>query len=144
MKNLSSEIPHLIVLFACMSLLAASFILRPPSEENPYLRLGRVALPEICTFHNLTGFPCPGCGLSRSMVAAAHGDFQSSLAFHRLGILTLVYLFVQASYRSVIIAIPSPNICLLRGGKILDKGLIVLGFLFFINWVITLMNRLLV
>ena len=42
-------------------------------------------LPSICAFHNVTGWPCPGCGLTRSWVSMAHGHVSASLIWHPLG-----------------------------------------------------------
>src|SRR5262245_11327824 len=40
-----------------------------------------------CTFRTLTGVPCPGCGLTRSLCLVARGDWSASLQIHPLGIL---------------------------------------------------------
>jgi Protein of unknown function (DUF2752) len=42
-------------------------------------------LPVLCPFRLLTGLPCPGCGMTRSLVSLAHGDLIGSLFFHPLG-----------------------------------------------------------
>ena len=42
-------------------------------------------VPSICLFHNFTGLPCPGCGLTRSWVAMAHGHAGEALVWHPLG-----------------------------------------------------------
>lgn len=39
--------------------------------------------PTLCLFHNLTGHNCPGCGMTRSLVALFHGDPASSFAYNR-------------------------------------------------------------
>lgn len=39
-----------------------------------------------CGFRLVTGFPCPGCGMTRSMIHVAKGDLGASFAFHPLGI----------------------------------------------------------
>lgn len=41
--------------------------------------------PTLCTFRRLTGWDCPGCGLTRSVVAFVHGDLSASLRAHPLG-----------------------------------------------------------
>jgi hypothetical protein len=47
-----------------------------------------VTLPEfsLCTFQNLWGRPCPGCGMTRSIANVARGDLLASLRFHPLGL----------------------------------------------------------
>ena len=32
----------------------------------------------ICLFHKLTGWNCPGCGMTRSFYALLHGNFQTA------------------------------------------------------------------
>lgn len=41
--------------------------------------------PLICPFHWLTGLPCPGCGLTRSFVAIARGDWPGAISYHPFG-----------------------------------------------------------
>lgn len=43
--------------------------------------------PMLSPFRLTTGLPDPGCGMTRSLVALAHGDVTGSLYFHPLGIL---------------------------------------------------------
>ena len=38
-----------------------------------------------CTFHELTGYSCLTCGLTRSFLAVAHGQFSASLGHHLMG-----------------------------------------------------------
>src|SRR5262245_6439582 len=44
----------------------------------------------ICLFRQLTGRPCPTCGLTRSWSAAARFDARESAAWHPLGIPALL------------------------------------------------------
>jgi hypothetical protein len=46
--------------------------------------------PPLCTFRNLTGYDCPGCGLTRSVVGFLHGDVAGSLRAHPLGVAIFV------------------------------------------------------
>ncbi len=39
-----------------------------------------------CGFKHLTGAPCPGCGMTRSVLALLHGGFAESWRLHPLGI----------------------------------------------------------
>jgi hypothetical protein len=38
----------------------------------------------LCIFRNVTGFPCPGCGLTRAGQHLLHFEFQKSFEFHPL------------------------------------------------------------
>lgn len=35
-----------------------------------------------CPWHELTGIPCPGCGMTRAAVAMLHGHFEQALILH--------------------------------------------------------------
>lgn len=35
-----------------------------------------------CTFHQLTGWQCPGCGSQRALHALLHGDFSAAWGFN--------------------------------------------------------------
>ena len=52
--------------------------------------------PSFCPFRQATGLICPGCGLTRSVVALAHGDLTASLYFHPLGVVFVAALLVVA------------------------------------------------
>lgn len=134
----SNLTPHLVVFIACFGILAGALILAPTDSGNSYLELGRISLPQVCVFKNLTGLPCPGCGLSRSMVAAMHGELEMSLAHHRLGFLTLVYIFLQFMYRLGLIVIPRLWAQIFPSGKFLNRGIVALGILFMLNWILNL------
>ena len=45
----------------------------------------RYPLPESCLSRNLFGTNCPGCGLTRSIIHLAEGDWRASWRSHRLG-----------------------------------------------------------
>lgn len=39
-----------------------------------------------CPFKNVTGIPCPGCGMGRATLELVHFDIKESLRFHPLAI----------------------------------------------------------
>jgi hypothetical protein len=39
----------------------------------------------LCPLKMLSGFPCPGCGITKSLVYCYEGDVQKSLYYHILG-----------------------------------------------------------
>jgi hypothetical protein len=135
---LSALTPHFVVFVACFCILAGAIILSPAGSETNHLELGSISLPHVCMFRSLTGLPCPGCGLSRSIVAAMDGDLGLSLAYHRLGLLTLVYICLQFIYRLGLIVVPKWRARFFPYGKFLNRGIIVLAVLFMLNWILTL------
>jgi hypothetical protein len=58
-----------------------------------------VWLPELCGSRALFSIECPGCGLTRSFVALAHGDLARSLTYHRVGWLLALAVVLQFPYR---------------------------------------------
>jgi hypothetical protein len=39
----------------------------------------------LCPFKLLTGFPCPSCGITKSIVYCYEGDLAKSISYHILG-----------------------------------------------------------
>jgi hypothetical protein len=66
-----------------------------------YFDPARAALFPACPLYSLTGFACPGCGLTRGFHALFHGDILTALDFNAMlplfalligfGVLSLVY-----------------------------------------------------
>lgn len=82
------------------------FLQRGTGDVRLFQRIALAALPliyfnppghwniSVCLFYNTTGYPCPGCGLTRSISRFFHLDPVGSLAFHPLGIpIALALLF---------------------------------------------------
>jgi hypothetical protein len=132
---------HWIVLILCVCILMGALVLSPPKPDSSYLHIGHIPLPDTCSFKNLTGLPCPGCGLTRSIVSGIHGDFKASFMYHRLGLLTIAYICLQFLYRLIMIAVPSLREHLFYSGKMLNRGMIVLTVLFVFNWGYSLLMK---
>jgi hypothetical protein len=49
--------------------------------------------PVICLYRNLLDVECFGCGLTRALAAAAHGDWSSAVASNGLVVVALPALF---------------------------------------------------
>ena len=65
-----------------------------------------LGLPKLCLMRNITGIACPGCGMTRSLIASAHLHLTDAVAFHPLGPPVLVLLmfycaahFMKMSFR---------------------------------------------
>ncbi|MEO7100995.1 MAG: DUF2752 domain-containing protein [Luteolibacter sp.] len=54
-------------------------------QRGPY---GQAWLP-VCTFHQLTGLNCPGCGMTRAAHATLHGRIGEAFRFNPVGMVLL-------------------------------------------------------
>ena len=48
----------------------------------------------LCPLKMLTGFPCPGCGITKSLVYFYEGHLQKSLYYHLFGPLVIAFCVV--------------------------------------------------
>jgi len=57
-----------------------------------------LGLPKLCLLRNITGIACPGCGMTRSLIATGHLHFVDAIAFHPLGppVLLLLMFYCAA------------------------------------------------
>jgi hypothetical protein len=49
----------------------------------------------VCTFHQLTGLNCPGCGMTRAVYALVHGNFSAALRDNALLVFALAGLALR-------------------------------------------------
>ena len=55
----------------------------------------------LCPLKMLSGFPCPGCGITKSLVYFYEGDLQKSFYYHVLGPLVIVFCIATILVLSV-------------------------------------------
>ena len=48
----------------------------------------------ICPLFSLTGFACPGCGMTRAMHSLVHGDVYTAIDYNILSPIVFILLFV--------------------------------------------------
>lgn len=90
--------------------------------------LPQLPIPELCGSRVMFGVSCPGCGLTRSFIALADGDFASSLQFNRIGWIMALTLIAQIPYRIYMMSKPPELVIDLRWPKWFATFLIALLF----------------
>jgi hypothetical protein len=84
------------------------------------------------------GASCPACGLTRSFVSLAHGDWIAAARYHRLGWLLMFMAAVQVPYRLAILAGRQQLLLSAPAGRWIGRFLIAL---LIGNWVLGIIFR---
>ena len=59
----------------------------------------KIGIP--CLFYTLTGWKCPGCGMTHAISEIWNGDFESALEYNVLSLTVLPIVCIYLLYRSV-------------------------------------------
>jgi hypothetical protein len=81
-------------------------------------------LPDICFSQIFFGADCPGCGLTRSFISLARGQFSTAWHYHRLGWFIALVALAQIPYR--IISLKNQRALSSRAGRWISWSLITL------------------
>lgn len=65
----------------------ASLLHHEPPGSAVQIRPWQWTLPETCGSKRSLGLECPGCGLTRSFILSAHGQWATAFAVHPFGML---------------------------------------------------------
>jgi hypothetical protein len=85
--------------------LAIGLAVRPSFEEGGVvLRLFGVPLPATCWFRLATGLPCAGCGMTRAVVLALHGEPRAAWQAHPFALPLLGLAGLQLILRAASLA----------------------------------------
>jgi hypothetical protein len=91
---------HWAMLGLSTAIVAASLVLWVDGDGRVApLGLPGLSLPQTCASRSILGVDCPGCGLTRSFVALAHGDIAASFHFHQVGWVIALFVIAQIPYR---------------------------------------------
>jgi hypothetical protein len=73
---------------------------------------GKTGFFPSCPFRLLTGFTCPGCGVTRALHQILHGHFYTAFTLNPLFLLAIPFLLFALLRYSVIVmrgGVPRPN-----------------------------------
>ena len=100
---------HRQMLAAAGAVLILAFMLVEVPDGRIAVRgFTRFPLPKACMSRTILGLNCPGCGLTRSIIHLAEGDWRASWRNHRLGGLFAALLRLQVPYR--LLALRRPDL----------------------------------
>lgn len=122
-----------LVIALCLGAIGVAWLL-PAAPPGGALSVAGNTLPDACGLKRIAGIPCPGCGLTRSWVAALEGDFAGSVAFHPVGWLVLLYAGAQAARHLLWLGVVPWRAGVDRIGVWLDRGLVVVLAVLLVVW----------
>lgn len=94
---------HLLLLCMASVILVAAFCCRIEPEGFVSFRLPVLGLDmplvDGCLSRRVLGISCPGCGLTRSFVAVAHGQLNRAVEYNAVGPALFILCVLQIPYR---------------------------------------------
>jgi hypothetical protein len=126
-----------MLVLAC-GVIVLSFVLQVRSDDHAaFCFLPNWPIPSSCPSQAIFHVGCPGCGLTRSFVFLAHGEWQRAFAKHRVGWLLAAAVVLQIPYRLAGLLGRNP----LPLGKRLPKlfGMVLIAALIG-NWVLEMFH----
>jgi hypothetical protein len=97
-KGRRSRHRTLLVVACVVVVLSVMFRVRDDRQRVEIRGLPGISMPETCWSRSLFHVKCPGCGLTRSLVYLAHGDWQASWQMHRVGFVMALAILAQFPY----------------------------------------------
>ena len=96
---------HWMMLCVSVLVVIGSFLLQSlPNGRVAFRFCPQFPLPETCMSKACFGVECPGCGLTRSFIAIACGDWQKSIIANRVGWVLAFAVIIQIPYRVIALA----------------------------------------
>lgn len=91
---------HWALLLLCAVVVALAATMSVHQAKQVFLPGTTVPVPELCYFRRGTGLDCPGCGLTRSFISLAHGQFLLACRYNLGGVLFFPVVVLQIPYRA--------------------------------------------
>jgi hypothetical protein len=91
---------HRQMLAIACGIIVLSLALTVRDDDHAAFRLlPKWPIPSTCPSQVIFGVDCPGCGLTRSFIYLAHGDWSRALLKNRVGWLVALAVVLQIPYR---------------------------------------------
>ena len=91
---------HALLLGLSIAVILAAALLTPSFEAVSFFGS---EVPVLCGWRRMTGWPCLGCGLTRSFTFMAHGRVFDAFQVNLLGPLLFALVASQIPWRAVIL-----------------------------------------
>lgn len=88
-SRLNSRIIFWLTVASAVALLAVVFFFDPATHR----------FYPLCQFHRVTGWYCPGCGMTRSLHALLHGDFSTAWRDNALLLAGIIVAAARAAWQ---------------------------------------------
>lgn len=95
----SAQAYHASLWLASLVILAAAVSLEVRDGTKVWVPLVNQTLPEMCYWRVMFDTDCPGCGMTRCFISAAHADPAAAWGYNPLGLLLFAALLSQIPYR---------------------------------------------
>lgn len=132
---------HWLILALSSCVIAASFVLQVRDGQTVAIPFADQPFPGVCTFRRVVGINCPGCGMTRSFVSLAHGQWASAWRFNPVGFLFFPVVAFQIPYRIL-------QLLRIRRGQrerslvgIDQWVLVVIAFALLAQWIVALLRN---
>ncbi|MFT6883466.1 MAG: hypothetical protein ACI83W_000858 [Marinoscillum sp.] len=93
----------------------------------------------VCLIKQTTGFPCPSCGTSRSVLALTDGNFQQAIMTNPFGLIVFTIMLILPFWMLFDLATKrtSMHTCYLKSEEVLRKKMIAIPLIcmVLINWI---------
>lgn len=90
---------HFALLLLCVVVVSLAATMSVHQAQQVFFPGTTVPVPELCYFRRGTGLDCPGCGLTRSFISLAHGQFLLACQYNVAGVLFFPVVAFQIPYR---------------------------------------------
>jgi hypothetical protein len=105
MDTEAGRIEHIWILLLSAAAIVGAFVLQPGPEGSLMLPLDYIGvqlqLPETCASRLILRVSCPGCGLTRSFVSVARGEWKMATRANAMGPILFSLCCLQVPYRII-------------------------------------------